>query len=135
MRLTMRVLLTLVVCLTFSLTAAAQKQRNHPQVSVAGVYEKFSVGQGSGDLEGMRVVIVAAGGGYHAIVQVAQGGAEDPQPEFVAVKVTGMNVEFTAGSGTYTGKVTAAGLSIKTSDGPARLLNRKSCTAYFNSKP
>ena len=46
----------------------------------------------SGDLEGMRVVIVPAGGGYYAIVQIAQGGAEDPKPEFVPADVKGKSV-------------------------------------------
>ena len=61
----------------------------------------MTVGQGSGDLPGMRVVIAQAGGGHHAIFQQAQGGAEDPQPAFVAVSVKGMSVDFTAGSAKY----------------------------------
>lgn len=116
------------------LKASADNHYAQRGASVAGVYENFTVGKGSGDLEGMRVVIVAAGGGYHAIVQVAQGGAEDPQPEFVEVKVKGLNVEFTAGSQKYTGRVTAAGLTLKDSSG-SHLLKRKPCAEYFNMKP
>ena len=109
---------------------------NHysPPVSVGGVYENFTVGKGSGDLEGMRVVLLAAGGAYRAIVQVAQGGAEDPQPEFVDAKVNGTRVEFTAGSEKYTGKVTAAGLTLKDSSG-SHVLRRKPCASYFASAP
>ena len=104
---------------------------SQPAASVAGVYENFTVGQGSGDLEGMRVVIVQAGGGHHAIVQVAQGGAEDPQPEFVAVNVNGMNVDFTAASTKYTGTVSATGLKLKNADGDTQTLKRKPCSTYF----
>jgi hypothetical protein len=104
---------------------------SQPAPSVAGVYENFTVGEGSGDLEGMRVVIVQAGGGYHAIAQVAQGGAEDPQPEFVAVNVNGMSVDFTAGSMKYTGTVTPAGLRLKNADGATQTLKRKPCSTYF----
>jgi hypothetical protein len=99
--------------------------------SVAGVYENLTVGQGSGDLEGMRVVIVQAGGGHHAIFQQAQGGAEDPQPEFVSVNVKGMSVEFTAGSTKYTGTVTASELKLKNADGDTQTLKRKPCASYF----
>ncbi len=102
-----------------------------PAASVAGVYENFTVGKGSGDLEGMRVVIVQAGGGYHAIVQVAQGGAEDPQPEFVDVNVNGMSVGFTAASMKYTGTVMATGLKLKDADGATQTLVRKPCASYF----
>ena len=89
------------------------------------------VGRGSGDLVGMRVVIVQAGGGHHAIFQQAQGGAEDPQPEFVAVNVKGMSVDFTAGSMRYTGTVTAAGLNLRNADGETQRLRRKPCTSCF----
>lgn len=127
-----RLLLLCLVCLISAPVALAQK-RHHPQpdVSIAGVYGDFKVGEGSGDLEGMRVVIVAAGGAYHAIVQVAQGGAEDPKPEFVEVAVKGMTVSFAG----MTATVTAAGLTVKNSDGKTELLKRKSCEAYFNMKP
>jgi hypothetical protein len=133
MKLTVRALLTLLLCLTILPAAHAKKRRvpPPPAVSVTGVYENFTVGQGSGDLEGMRVVIVQAGGGHHAIVQVAQGGAEDPQPEFVEVKVKGMSVSFTAGSTNYTGTVSAAGLRLKSEGGPTEVLKRKPCSSYL----
>src|SRR5918912_2194532 len=124
MKLTVRSLLLCLVCSIILPTAALAKKRPlPPPVIIAGVYEKFTVGQGSGDLEGMRVVIVAAGGGYHAIVQAAQGGAEDPAPEFVPVTVKGTTVNFAVGEMKYTGTVTAAGLRMKDQG----LLKRKSC--------
>jgi hypothetical protein len=98
-------------------------------VTVAGVYGDFTVGKSSGDLEGMRVAIISAGAGYHAIVQIAQGGAEDPEPVFVEVKVKGTSVEFTAGGQTYTGTVTAAGLRLKGEGGG--FLKRQPCASYF----
>src|SRR6267142_2840962 len=79
MKLTMRALLSLVICLLVISTALARKPEVQPTATVAGVYENFTVGKGSGDLEGMRVVIVPAGVGYYAIVQIAQGGAEESQ--------------------------------------------------------
>src|SRR3954453_7079712 len=115
MKLTVRMLLALMVCLLVVPAALAKKRPVKPAANVAGIYEAFTVGKGSGDLEGMRVVIVAAGGAYNAIVQVAQGGAEDPAPEFVDVHVKGMNIDFTAGSGKYTGTVSALGLKLKDS--------------------
>ena len=128
-----RLLLLCVVCLISTTVALAQKKHHpRPAVNIAGVYGgDFKVGEGSGDLEGKRVVIVAAGGAYHAIVQVAQGGAEDPKPEFVEVTVKGMTITFAG----MTGTVTAAGLTLKNSDGTTELLKRKPCAAYFNMMP
>ena len=102
-----------------------------PIVTVPGVYESFTVGKGSGDLEGMRVVIVPAGGGYYAIVQVAQGGAEDPKPEFVQAEVKGKTVKFTVGEVKYTATVSANGMTVKDGSGQSQVLKRKACTAYF----
>ena len=72
MKFTTRVILFSILCLVV-LTVAMTKNFGQPIVTVPGVYENFTVGKGSGDLEGMRVVIVSAGGGYYAIVQIAQG--------------------------------------------------------------
>ena len=102
-----------------------------PAATVGGVYENFTVGKGSGDLEGMRVAIISAGGGYYAIVQIAQGGAEDPKPEFVEAKVKGMSVEFTVGDQKFTGTASAANLRLKDGDGQTHLLRRKPCTSLF----
>src|SRR5262245_9895694 len=104
---TIRVGLLLLVGLT-GLTVAIARNFGQPIVTVPGVYENFTVGQGSGDLEGMRVVIVPAGGGFYAIVQIAQGGAEDPKPQFVPAEVKGKNVSFSVGEEKYTGTATAA---------------------------
>ena len=70
--------------------------------------------------KGMRVVIVSAGGGHYAIVQIAQGGAEDPKPEFVPAEVKGKSVSFSVGDEKYTGTATAAGLSLKNAAGDLR---------------
>jgi hypothetical protein len=124
---------TIVACLVclIVLPTALAKKHPHQAASIAGVYENFTVGKGSGDLEGMRVMIVNAGNAYHAIVQVAQGGAEDPKPEFVDVTVVGRNVSFTASTGKYTGRVTAAGLSLKDSSGQSSMLKRKPCSSFL----
>ena len=110
---------------------ANAKPVGQPIVTVPGVYENFTVGKGSGDLEGMRVVIVPAGDGYYAIVQVAQGGAEEPKPEFVPAVVKGKSGSFTAGEVKYTATVTATGMTVKDSSGQSQMLKRRACTAYF----
>lgn len=128
MKLSVRAFLSSVICLIVIPAALAKKP---PAVSVAGVYENFTVGKESGDLEGMRVVLVSAGDGHYAIVQIAQGGAEDPKPEFVPVNVKGVTVSFTVGEEKFTGKVSAVGLSLKNSSGESHVLKRKACAAYF----
>jgi len=131
MKLAARTLLALVICLAAIPESFARKPAPQPSINVAGVYENFTVGKGSGDLEGMRVVIVSAGGGYYAIVQIAQGGAEDPKPEFVPATVKGKTASFTVGDEKYTATATAAGLSVKNSAGDRQMLKRKPCASYF----
>ena len=131
MKLAARAFLIALICITAASTVLARKPGAQPGTTVAGVYENFTVGKESGDLEGMRVVIVSAGGGYYAIVQIAQGGAEDPKPEFVPANVKGLSVEFTAGSEKFRGTVSAAGLTLKNSGGESQMLKRKSCGSYF----
>ncbi len=126
-----RIVVVSVVCFIAITGAIASIFAAQPAASVAGVYENFTVGQGSGDLEGMRVVIVPAGGGYYAIVQIAQGGAEDPKPEFVPAEVKGKTASFTVGDEKYTATATAAGLTVKSSGGDTSLLKRKPCASYF----
>ena len=62
MKLTFRIAVLAIVAV-LGLGFAITKNFGQPIVTVPGVYENFTVGQGSGDLEGMRVVIVPAGGG------------------------------------------------------------------------
>ena len=130
MKLTTRAILFLIGCVVV-FTVAITSNFGQPIVTVTGVYENFTVGKGSGDLEGMRVVIVPAGGGYYAIVQIAQGGAEDPKPEFVPADVKGKSVSFSVGDDKYTGTVNAAGLTLKDASGQSHSLKRKACSAYF----
>jgi hypothetical protein len=131
MKLLMAAVVSSLVCITVASTALARKPIGQPAVAVAGIYDNFTVGKESGDLEGMRVVIVPAGGGHYAIVQIAQGGAEDPKPEFVAANVKGMSVEFTAGSEKFRGTVSASGLTLKNAAGESQTLKRKPCGSYF----
>jgi hypothetical protein len=131
MKKSVRLLLVTTLCLTSMSTAWARKRGAQPIVTVSGIYENFTVGKGSGDLEGMRVVLVPAGDGYYAIVQIAQGGAEDPKPEFVATEVKGKTVSFTVGEVKYSGTVSAAGLTVKDSSGQTQVLKRKACGSYF----
>jgi hypothetical protein len=126
-----RVMLAGLICLMIVQIGFARRPRAHAAVAVAGIYENFTVGQGSGDLEGMRVVILSAGGGYYAMVQIAQGGAEDPKPEFVEATVSGMKVEFTVGDQKFTGTVNATSLRVKSADGQNHVLRRKPCSSLF----
>jgi hypothetical protein len=110
---------------------AAARTSPPPAATVTGVYENFTVGKGSGDLEGMRVAIISAGGGYYAIVQIAQGGAEDPKPQFVEATVKGMTVQFTVGDQKFAGTASATTLRLKDPDGETHVLKRKPCTSLF----
>lgn len=131
MKLLVRAFLTSVICLIVIPTALARNSGAQPAAAVAGIYDNFTVGKESGDLEGMRVVIVQAGGGYYAIVQIAQGGAEDPKPEFVQATVKGSSVSFAVGDEKFAGAVTATGLRLKNSAGESQVLKRKPCSSYF----
>src|SRR6266550_8247588 len=106
MKLVVRAFLASVICLIVIPTVLGRNSGAQPAATVAGVYDNFTVGKESGDLEGMRVVIVQAGGGYYAIVQIAQGGAEDPKPEFVPADIKGRSVSFSVGDDKYTGTAT-----------------------------
>jgi hypothetical protein len=131
MKLLVRAFLTSVICLIVIPTALARNSGAQPAAAVAGIYDNFTVGKESGDLEGMRVVIVQAGGGFYAIVQIAQGGAEDPKPEFVQATVKGSGVSFAVGDEKFAGAVTATGLRLKNSAGESQVLKRKPCSSYF----
>ena len=131
MKLLVRAFLTSVICMIVIPTALGRNPGAQPAATVAGVYDNFTVGKESGDLEGMRVVLVQAGGGYYAIVQIAQGGAEDPKPEFVQATVKGLNVSFAVGDEKFTGAATATGLRLKNSAGESHVLRRKPCSSYF----
>ena len=98
---------------------------------VPGVYENFTVGKESGDLVGMRIVIIPAHDTFYAMVQIAQGGAEDPKPEFVDATVKGNTVEFTVGDQKYTGIVNIAGFRVKDPDGKTHVLKRRPCATLF----
>lgn len=130
MKTSVRLLFAIALCVVFMSPAWARKPAQLI-VIVPGIYENFTVGKGSGDLEGMRVVIVPAGDGYYAIVQIAQGGAEDPKPEFVSAQVKGKTVSFTVGEAKYTGTASATGMTVKDADGQTQVLKRKACTTYF----
>jgi hypothetical protein len=131
MKLIVRAFVTSLICLIVVPMTLAGKPGAPAAPSLTGVFENFTVGKGSGDLEGMRVVLVAAGDGHYAIVQIAQGGAEDPKPEFVPVTAKGNKVNFAVGDEKFTGTVTARGLILKNSAGESQTLKRKPCSSYL----
>src|ERR1051325_11859809 len=131
MKLVARVFFILAISIYAISTANARRPPAQQVVIVPGIYENFTVGKDSGDLEGMRVTIMSVGGGYYAIVQIAQGGAEDPKPEFVPAEVKGRTASFTVADEKYTATATAAGLTVKSSGGDTNMLKRKPCASYF----
>src|SRR5215471_8835593 len=72
----------------------ASQNRRTPRVRIEGTYENLTVGRKSGDLEGMRVILIDGGGSIQAIVQKAQGGAELPEAVLTRVNVKGMEINF-----------------------------------------
>ena len=115
----------MVFTVFFAANAAAQAG------PVGGVYENFTVGKESGDLVGMRIMIIPAADTFYAMVQIAQGGAEDPKPVFVDATVKGNTVEFTVGDQKYTGTVTVSGLRVKDPDGQTHVLKRRPCATLL----
>jgi len=130
--------LVLLVSLS-SIAAMTVVPQKMPPVRIEGTYENLTVGKESGDLVGMRVMLIDGGGGIHAIVQEAGGGVELPDPATAKVDVTGAKISFKiklAGRDeeeTFSGTVTTAGLRLQR--GPATganaekpvLLKRKRC--------
>lgn len=132
MTMTARVFVVVMISLCSISSALARKPPAAQQVVIVpGIYENFTVGKDSGDLEGMRVTIMPAGGGYYAIVQIAQGGAEDPKPEFVPAEIKARTVSFKVGEEKYTGTVSTTGMTIKNSAGESQVLKRKACSTLF----
>jgi hypothetical protein len=131
MKLLKRGILVCGVALFLALPALPQ-QRRASAVAVAGTYDNLSVGQDSGDLEGMRIILIDGGGGIYAIVQEAAGGVELPAPALSEVTVKGTNISFTikspeAESQTFSGKVSASGLKLRRGSSETFFLKRRKC--------
>jgi hypothetical protein len=133
MRLIGRAILLCGISLIVTLTAFPQK-RSTPSVRIEGTYETLTVGKESGDLEGMRVILIDGGGGIHAIVQEAAGGVELPAPALTEVTVKGADISFTIKfpgqdeAQTFSGKVSASGLRLRRGNIPQLFfLKRRKC--------
>lgn len=135
MKLLARAILLCSISLIVTLTAFPQK-RGTPSVAIEGTYENLTVGQGSGDLEGMRIILIDGGGGIHAIVQEAAGGVELPKPALAEVTVKGTDIRFSIKfpgqdeTQTFSGKVSASGLRLRGGPGSAGkpfFLKRRKC--------
>ena len=129
---TVRTFLVCVISLIATLSLTAAQKSTVPPVSIEGRYDDLTVGKPSGDLEGMRVILIDGGGGIYAIVQQAEGGAELPAPALAEVNVKGTEINFSiqlAGhdqAEKFSGKVSAAGLRLQSGDQPF-FLKRKKC--------
>jgi hypothetical protein len=111
-----RVVLSCGLLLAVTLTALPQR-RSVPPVRIEGTYDNLHVGPPeSGDLEGMRVILIDGGGGIYAIVQEAEGGVELPAPALGEVTVKGSEISFTVKfpgqdeAQSFSGKVLASGI-------------------------
>jgi len=136
MKFIIRMVLLVSLSSVAALTVFPQKM---PPVRIEGTYENLTVGKESGDLVGMRVMLIDGGGGIHAIVQEAGGGVELPDPATAKVDVRGAKISFKiklAGRDeqeSFTGTVTNTGLRLQR--GPATgpnaekpvFLKRKKC--------
>jgi len=121
-----------------ALTVYPQKM---PPVRIEGTYENLRVGPESGDLVGMRIMLIDGGGGIHAIVQEAEGGVELPNPVTAKTDVKGAKISFTIkfpghdAAQTFSGTVTTAGLRLRrghTAGADAEkpfFLKRRKCTS------
>lgn len=113
----------LVGCVLLVVASAALPQkRSVPPVRIEGTYDNLHVGPPeSGDLEGMRVMLIDGGGGIYAVVQEAAGGVELPAPALGEVTVKGNEISFSVKfpgqdeTQTFSGKVSASGLTLKRS--------------------
>lgn len=116
----------LLCCVVLVVAPAALSQRRSvPPVRIEGTYDNLHVGPPeSGDLEGMRVILIDGGGGIYAIVQEAAGGVELPAPTLAEVVVRGNEIAFTLKfpnqdePETFSGKVSASGLSLSRGTAP-----------------
>ena len=116
----MKLVIRMVLIASFlSVAAMTVYPQKMPPVRLEGTYENLRVGPESGDLVGMRVMLIDGGGGIHAIVQEAGGGVELPDPATARVEVAGAKVSFTiklAGQDEaqkFSGTVTTAGLRLQ----------------------
>ena len=122
----------LIISLT-SLTALTVAPQKMPPVRIEGTYDNLTVGKESGDLVGMRVMLIDGGGGIHAIVQEAGGGVELPDPATAKVDVKGAKISFTiklAGHDEeekFSGTVTNTALRLQRAGEKPVLLKRKRC--------
>jgi len=132
MKLIGRAFLLFSISLIVTLTAFPQK-RSTPSVAIEGTYENLTVGKESGDLEGMRVILIDGGGGIYAIVQEAAGGVELPAPALSEVTVKGTDISFTIKfpgqdeTQTFSGKVSASGLRLRHGSDAPFVLKRRKC--------
>lgn len=130
MKLFVRMVLILSIASAVALTVFPQKM---PPVRIEGTYENLTVGKESGDLVGMRVMLIDGGGGIHAVVQEAGGGVELPDPATAKVDVNGAKISFTiklAGRDEeekFSGTVTTAGLRLQRGAEKPVVLKRKRC--------
>lgn len=129
-----RAVLLCGLSLVVTLSVFPQK-RGLPPVRIEGTYDNLQVGPPeSGDLEGMRVILIDGGGGIYAIVQEAAGGVELPAPVLTEVTVKGSDISFSVKfpgqdeTQTFSGKVSASGIRLRGGNAEGSFfLKRRKC--------
>lgn len=125
MKKSVQILLFIAFCLVAIPVAASA------QTGVHGVFENLTANKQSGDLDGWRIAIFSAGNGHWAIVQQAQGGAEDPAPVLVEVTVKGKSISFMLHEAKYSGIVSAKSLKLHAEGDPSEIIKRIFSAGYF----
>ncbi|MBI3652728.1 MAG: hypothetical protein HY231_17025 [Acidobacteria bacterium] len=113
-----RLVICCFLCLAFVVPGVAQKKRRKAMAwGVPAVYSNLYLLPESGDVGGMEVILIPVYGGTWATVVMASGIAYDPV--MIPVKENFPLLEFTlpetrnyAGYGKFTGRITAAGLTL-----------------------
>lgn len=115
----MRVLIRIVLCCAFCLSAVSATPARAVHVSEAfhteGVFSNITTGPG-GDYGGMQIYLTDSDGQFYATVTIAEGVLLPPVLVKVKVQVEQRKIEFSLpggeGSRKFTGTVSKAGLTL-----------------------
>lgn len=125
-RIIMRIRIVFFVVLFFAATgfiltlpAFSQNKKDQASYPVEGIYSNLQFCSETGDVEGMRVIILRSGANnYHVVAQLASGGM--PEPVLVKADRKGNKITFTIPvelpgfpMETFSGTVFSNGLSLK----------------------
>jgi hypothetical protein len=128
------VLVGFLVVMTFVPSAVARTRHHVPALGAPTIFSDFFSDGPTGDVGGMQVILLGGQSGW-AAVTTASGDFNAP----VLVRVTyhGDQIEFTlpatesgGASGTFTGKISPAGLTLRSGESQAEFLRRQPTACY-----